>query len=248
MKIQSATVSLLLHLALLIILIFAASNFSSVTKTSVITLSMVRPVPLYAPTPVLASSAPAPGGGSRSPLPPALGAIPRVSKVFIPPVLRTVENPQLVLPSGFEDAPVVADNLPSGVPNGIAGMRSYGPGDDGIGRVPGKNGKDGPGGNGPGGSSQAAGGKLSELPKVLFKIEPEYSEEARKARYQGNVLLAFDVDVDGKPLNIRVVQALGLGLDERAIAAVEKWRFKPGIRNGRPVRSPVSVEVSFRLL
>ena len=89
---------------------------------------------------------------------------------------------------------------------------------------------------------------MSALPQVLWKIEPEYSEEARKVRHQGTVMLALEVDSDGHPRNIRVTRSLGLGLDERAMDAVARWRFKPGIYNGRPVSAPVSVEVSFRLL
>ena len=109
------------------------------------------------------------------------------------------------------------------------------------------------GGKGPGldpgiGSNSSQRQRLSALPQVLWKIEPEYSEEGRKARYQGTVLLALEVDSEGHPRNIRVIQSLGLGLDERAMEAVAKWRFKPGILNGRAVNSPVSVQVSFRLL
>ena len=59
-------------------------------------------------------------------------------------------------------------------------------------------------------------------------MEPEYSEEARKAKYQGTVLLYIEVDTDGRATNIRVVRSLGLGLDEKAIEAVKKWKFKPG--------------------
>jgi periplasmic protein TonB len=245
---QSATVSVCIHIgAVAFFSVLASTAYTTTSRTSLVRLT---PAPLYAPPlrRAAARTEAASGGGNHSPLPPALGRVQRVKKVFIPPVLTTVEHPKIVLPSGLEDVPQVALNVPMGVPYGIPGMPSFGPGGNGAGG-PGKDGE----GRGPGGKDGTTGadlvrGKLTELPKVIFKIEPEYSEEARKARYQGNVLLAFDVDVDGKPHNIRVVQPLGLGLDERAIEAVMQWRFKPGIRNGRPVRSPVSVEVSFRLL
>jgi TonB family protein len=79
-------------------------------------------------------------------------------------------------------------------------------------------------------------------------VEPEYSEEARKLKFQGTVLLAIDVDVNGSAVNIRVVRPAGLGLDERAIEAVRKWRFRPALSGDRPVVAPATVEVNFRLL
>jgi TonB family protein len=85
-------------------------------------------------------------------------------------------------------------------------------------------------------------------PKLLFKVEPEYSEEARRARYQGTVVLYAEVDTEGNPRNIRVLRSLGLGLDEKAMQAVALWRFKPGWKDGHPVTVAVTVEVNFRLL
>jgi len=172
-----------------------------------------------------------------------------VAKIFILPTPRPRENPQIALPTGLEDMPQIASDIPIGVPTGLVGTGSMGPGTDGVGG-PGRK-RVGPGPGGEGGDSVGLGGlrqRLSALPKLLWKTEPEYSEEARKARFQGSVMLALEVDSEGHPRNIRVVQSLGLGLDERAIAAVAQWRFKPGLLNGRPVNAPIRVEVSFRLL
>jgi TonB family protein len=83
-------------------------------------------------------------------------------------------------------------------------------------------------------------------PCVLYKVEPEYSEEARRARYQGTVVLHVDVDAAGRPINVRVVRGLGLGLDEKAIEAVGKWKFRPGYRDGYPVTAAATIEVNFR--
>jgi TonB family protein len=88
----------------------------------------------------------------------------------------------------------------------------------------------------------------SRWPQLVQKIEPEYSEPARKARFQGSVLLACDVGTDGRPRNIRVVRGLGMGLDEKAMDAVATWKFRPALLNGRPVAAPITVEVNFRLL
>src|SRR5450759_1645830 len=74
-----------------------------------------------------------------------------------------------------------------------------------------------------------------KAPSLLYKMEPEYSEEARAAKYQGTVLLRLVVDVDGRAKNIEVVNGLGLGLDETAVLAIQQWKFKPGEKEGVPV-------------
>jgi TonB family protein len=85
-------------------------------------------------------------------------------------------------------------------------------------------------------------------PQLILKIEPEYSEEARKAKYQGTVLLTVEIDATGHVTDAKIVRQLGLGLDQRAIDAVKRWRFKPATKNGQPVTMWTEVEVSFRLL
>jgi TonB family protein len=85
-------------------------------------------------------------------------------------------------------------------------------------------------------------------PVLRFKVEPEYSEAARAAKYQGTVLLYVEVDPSGKAKNIRVLHSLGLGLDEKAMEAVRKWSFTPGRKNGRPVTVAAQIDINFRLL
>ena len=85
-------------------------------------------------------------------------------------------------------------------------------------------------------------------PSLLSKVEPEYSEEARRAKYQGTVVLYVEVYPDGKAHNLKVLRSLGLGLDEKAIEAVNKWRFRPGYKDGKPVTVQATIEVNFRLL
>ena len=84
-------------------------------------------------------------------------------------------------------------------------------------------------------------------PTLLSKAEPEYSEQARQAKYSGTVLLSIVVDPNGMPRDIKVVRPLGMGLDEKAIEAVSKWRFRPGIKDGIAVPVRAQVEVSFRM-
>jgi TonB family protein len=85
-------------------------------------------------------------------------------------------------------------------------------------------------------------------PVLTFKREPEYSEVARAAKYQGTVTLYVEVGPDGQAHNVRVLRGLGMGLDEKAIDAVSQWQFKPGLKNGVPVTVAASIEVNFRLL
>jgi TonB family protein len=93
---------------------------------------------------------------------------------------------------------------------------------------------------------RAGGGVMP--PAVLAKIEPEYSQEARFAKYSGTVVLYMEVRPDGIAQNIRIVKGLGLGLDETAMAAIEKWRFRPGTKDGVPVTVAAHVEVNFKLM
>ncbi|HXA63697.1 MAG TPA: energy transducer TonB [Bryobacteraceae bacterium] len=84
-------------------------------------------------------------------------------------------------------------------------------------------------------------------PKVLSKIEPVYTDEARNAKIEGTIELSVEIDADGLAQNIQVVRSLDEGLDQSAIAAIQQWRFKPGEKNGNPVRVAAHIEVNFRL-
>jgi len=105
----------------------------------------------------------------------------------------------------------------------------------------------GPGDGGDFGGLRGGGGALTS-PVLLYKVEPEFSEEARKAKHQGVVVLYGEVDTNGTLRNIRVLQGLGLGLDDKAIQAVKQWRFRPGYRDGKPVVAAATIEVNFHLL
>ncbi len=82
---------------------------------------------------------------------------------------------------------------------------------------------------------------------VLFAPEPEFSEEARKEKVSGNVLVYLQVDRQGRPAHVRVLRGLGMGLDEKAIEAVRQYRFKPAMENGRPVAVEMEVDVNFQI-
>ena len=104
----------------------------------------------------------------------------------------------------------------------------------------------GHGGNFGGGAYRIGGGVSAPVP--IFKPEPEYSEEARKAKFQGTVVLFIAVDEKGNPRDLKVIRPLGLGLDQKAIEAVQKWKFRPGMKDGHAVPVQATIEVNFRLL
>jgi len=201
------------------------------------------------------------GGGTRSDTPASLGRLPRAApRQFTPPVAKFENlNPQLPIePTLVMSSEIVLPtiDLPQfGDPNGVSGPASGGRGSgggigDGMGGGVGDS--RGPGyGPGPGGGEVTGGGGFLGAvtePVLLWKIEPEYTDEARRARVQGTVVLHIEVDTRGQAQNISVRQSLGLGLDERAIEAVRRWRFRPGYRNGKPWVAAAMVQVNFRLL
>lgn len=85
------------------------------------------------------------------------------------------------------------------------------------------------------------------MPEVIYNPEPSFSDEARKAKVQGVVVLLVIVGKDGRTYGVRVGQSLGMGLDEKAIEAVGRWRFRPATLNGQPVATQIAVEVDFHL-
>ena len=91
-------------------------------------------------------------------------------------------------------------------------------------------------------------GGLDAQPVVLYKTDPEYTEEARAAKLRGTVVLQVEVEKNGTISSVRVVHRLGGGLDEKAIEAVKQWKFKPAYKRGVPVTSPATIEMNFRPL
>ena len=201
------------------------------------------------------------GGGANSPMPASRGKLPRFSlepQLAPPsPIIRN-RNPKLSVEPTVRVPPDISvpdvDLRSSGTRSertvrhrGSGHGRGYRSG-RGTGVGSGRGSGVGPGsGGGIGGGVFRIGGGVSS-PRLLSKIEPEYSEEARKAKYQGVVMLSVEIWEDGLPHNIRVVRSLGLGLDEKAVEAVRQWRFSPGKKDGKPVRVQAQIEVSFRLL
>ncbi len=197
------------------------------------------------------------GGGDRDKLQASKGALPKLSRQQITPPVVVVRNdspklavppevvvPQMNLPQvGPMGDPLSHVTLASNGTGAGGGIGSGSGGGVGSGRGPGV----GPGwGGGIGGGAYRVGGGVS-APRALYAPDPEYSEEARKAKWQGTVVLWVIVGPDGHPRDIRIQRSLGMGLDEKAIEAVRQWKFDPARKDGQPVAVQINVEVNFRL-
>jgi TonB family protein len=193
-------------------------------------------------------------------LPASFGKLPKAAlKQFTPPLAvfsnldpKLSMEPSILAPPDMAMPQVDSDHY--GDPFSHSGILSNGPGSGGgIGKGD-KNGVgDGKGpGAGPGDDGFGVGvltaGRGVSKPELVHKVEPEYSDEARKAKYSGTVVLYIEVDPSGHAQNIHVQRSRGMGLDEKAIEAVKKWVFVPGKQNGKPVTVSATVEVNFRLL
>jgi periplasmic protein TonB len=201
------------------------------------------------------------GGGEHNPLPASKGAVPPFSWTQLtPPKARTPQNPiyatqaTIVGPPelkvlgpdmdkwGNPISPVINDSGGPGSDDGIGNGKGHGDGDgtgDGLGR-----GQDwGVGGNHP---TSGIGG-YSEV-ACVYCPTAQFSDEAVKAKFQGTVFLSLIVTPDGRPTDIRVASGLGMGLDEKALEAVRKWRFKPSVGPDRKAAAVHAiVEVQFHL-
>jgi periplasmic protein TonB len=226
------------------------------------TVTLVAPDDIPAMQPAKTQSGGGGGGGDRDKFQAPKGKLPKFAMQQITPPAMVVRNdnpkltaePTVVVPPqvhmAMNNMPNFGDpmsHLPSGPPsNGTGsggGIGSGSGGGVGVGEGPGV----GAGrGGGTGGGVFRVGGGVS-APRPVFTPDPEYSEEARKAKYQGTCVLWLIVGPDGKPRDIKVARTLGLGLDEKAIEAVKQWKFEPAMKDGKPVAVQINVEVSFRL-
>src|ERR1700730_16313658 len=211
--------------------------------------------PYISKLPAGASKAGGGGGANDHTLtPPAKGRLPKFKWTqFTPPQIRIQNpNPKLAMdPSllGPPDLKVPSPNMSTfGDPLASALSDSLGHG-NGTGIGSGTGGGLGPGeGGGTGGGAFRAGINGVGVPVCLYCPIPQYSDEARKAKYQGTVVLQVTITTDGRAVNISVVKGPGLGLEEKAIEAVKGCKFKPAVGpNGKIVPTIVPIEVTFRL-
>lgn len=257
-----STIVHIVALALLIVgTILGERAVKQIVKTKE-TVELVAPsdMPVLSPSKTLSGGGG--GGGDRDKLQASQGRLPKLSMQQFTPPMVVVRNPDpklpmeptVVIPPDVHlqqpNLPNLGDplsHMPADFPsNGTGsggGIGSGSGGGVGSGEGPGF----GPGhGGGTGGGAFRVGGGVS-APKAIYAPDPEYSEEARKAKFQGTCVLWLIVGPDGKPRDIKVQRTLGLGLDEKAIEAVKTWRFEPAMKDNKPVAVQINVEVSFRL-
>ena len=196
------------------------------------------------------------GGGGRELVPASRGNPPRASldQQLAPPAIvlskemprlpveeTIVVDPSVVLQHGGQIGDPMS-RFTQMLSSGPGGPGGFGDGCcDGIGPSTGPHMGSGPEGIFPAGKMGVT------VPQVIYNPEPGFSDEARKAKQQGTVVLLLVVGKDGRTYNIRVGQSLGMGLDEKAIEAVRQWRFRPATYNGQPVATQIAVEVDFHL-
>jgi len=248
-----------LHIAaigLLVIPIFTnVLPASTEAKNKQVNVTPLDISPYVSKLPAGADKAGGGGGGNNHTLTPtSKGRLPKFTMTQFTPPQAKIENlnPKLAMdPSllGPPDLKVPSPNMANfGDPLAKSVTDSLGNG-NGTGIGSGSGGGLGPGeGGGTGGGIFRAGVNGVGTPSCFYAPSPEYSDEARKTKYQGAVVVEGIINLDGKVTNIKVVKGVGMGLDENAIAAVKTWRCKPAVGpSGQPVRTLVPIEVTFRL-
>jgi protein TonB len=258
----TSAISLLMHagaISMIIWLTLQAHSHVVVSQRAIVTPINIKPF-----IPVTISTAKAMGGGggggAHQIVEPSKGHIPSVAKIqTAPPQILRIDHPKLaveptvVMPHAVK---LPDGNLPNvGLPQSpqIA-LASQGSG-SGSGFGSGSGGGIGSGigsGVGPGSGGGYGGGIMSvgggvAAPQVIHSVDPEFTNEARQAKYGGVVSIQLIVDTNGNPQAVQVIRHLGMGLDEKAIEAVRQYRFHPAMYQGHPVSVRVVIDVNFHL-
>jgi protein TonB len=234
-------------IAIIAILIAAKVPITAPVKQAV--TALLEPPP---PPPVMPKDTKIGGGGGQHDLAPVTqGHLPKLAQTqIVPPKAPPTIPPKLAVEPTVVVQPnlKLADNkMPDlGMPNSNLKGFSMGNGNGtGIGSGEGNGIGPGSGGNIGGGVYQVGGSVRP--PIAIYTPDPEFSEEARKAKFSGNVVVSLIVDASGNPKNVHVLRGVGMGLDEKAVAAVQQYKFKPALQNGKPVAVYLNVEVNFQI-
>jgi TonB family protein len=250
--------SALLHAGMVVFLALGVVMMQNRLKGPVQAGPTVTLLTPYQPmTPAVHQKAGGGGGGDHSKLQTSAGEPPKTSMraQLAPPVVvrpkdesKIMAEPTVVADLKLPDSSKVGDQLSklmapsngSGVGSGV-GSGSGGGYGSGHGRG------DGPGSDYGHGSGNGGNGHVT-TPKLIYSPDPEFSEEARKAKYQGIVVMTVLVGADGRVHDARITRSLGMGLDEKALETVKLWKFDPAkTSEGDPVAVYASIEVNFRL-
>jgi protein TonB len=198
-------------------------KFSAPQKALVVT-ALTTPVEMKPAKDVMGG-----GGGQRGPTPVTKGQMPDPT-IEVQPDLKMANNNMPNL--GDPKSPLIGSSMGNGSGSGIGSGNGSGLGP-------------GSGGNTGGGIMHVGGGVSAPVP--IYEVTPEFSEEARKAKFQGVVTVNLVVNQRGLPENVHILRGVGMGLDDKAIEAVKQYRFKPAMMGGKPVAVEVNVEVNFQI-
>jgi protein TonB len=243
----STAIAVVLHgLAILLIIFLVAKKVKFAAPVKQQQLAEVNIPPM---APIKAKSMGG-GGGQHDTTPVTKGTPPKFAdQQIVPPKAPPLEPPKINIQPTIEVQKDVkmASSIPQiGVANSpLVGMSMGNGHGTGLGSGNGSGLGPGSGGNTGGGPRRIGGGVSA--PVLIYSVEPEFSEEARKAKVAGNVLVNLWVGTDGLPSHVHVIRGVGMGLDDKAKEAVMQYRFKPAMENGKPVLVELNVEVNFQI-
>lgn len=256
---KSSLIALIIHLVIigLIILLGLAGWRERVIKQKM-TANITPLIPMTLP--MQQAMGGGGGGGVHNPVEASKGKLPQITRRQItPPMILRIEHPKLPVPPsivmpqpvklpnanmpniGMPTSPQVALASQGGGSQGGFGSGSSGGIGSGSGAGVGP-GQDG----GYGGGVMRPGGGVS-APVLIYSVDPQFSDQARRAKYQGICIISLIVDRQGNPQDVRVVRALGMGLDQKAVEAVKQYKFRPAYYKGHPVPVYIDVAVNFRI-
>jgi periplasmic protein TonB len=258
---KSSAISFVTHALLLgLILLFALeARKEIVTKKAMVTPVDIKPyIPMTVP--MAKSMGGGGGGGAHEVVEASKGHLPPITKLQLaPPQIAKLEHPKLAVEQSIQmPQPIKLPdaNMPNiGIPQSPqVALQSQG-GGSGSGFGQGHGGGIGSGsgsGIGPGSGGGYGGGVMSvgggvSAPRIIYSIDPEFSDEARRAKYEGVVVIQLIVDTHGLPQDIEVVRHLGMGLDGKAVEAVKQYKFKPAQYQGHAVPVRILIDVDFHL-
>ncbi|HLI77337.1 MAG TPA: energy transducer TonB [Acidobacteriaceae bacterium] len=239
--------------AIALIAWMVARHISVAAPAPPVVATLIAPVTPPPPPPMMPRAEKIGGGGGQHDLAPvSKGHLPKLSPEpqIVPPKAPPTIPPKLaVTPTVVvqKDLKLADNKMPDlGLPSSTLDGNSLGNGSGtGIGSGSGAGIGPGSGGN-IGGGPMHIGGSV-RAPVLTYSVDPEFSEEARKAKFSGNVEVYLWVDENGNPSHVKVVRGVGMGLDEKAVEAVRQYKFKPALQNGKPVKVDLYVDVNFQI-
>jgi protein TonB len=233
---------------ILLIIYFVAQHVATVTPPKMALTQLVAPPPPpLPPSPKQIGG----GGGQHDLAPVTAGHLPKLAQEqILPPKAPPTIPPKLAVePSVVVQKDLkMADNMMPNIGAPTSNLKGFSMGNGNGSGIGSGNGN----GIGPGSGANTGGGFMHiggsvKPPTVTYQPEAEFSEEARKAKFSGNVQVYLIVDEKGVPTHVRVVRGVGMGLDEKAVDAVRQYKFKPATKDGKPVAVDMYVEVNFQI-